>query len=77
MVVPLILGKVGKDMLDGKISFESSQIGIMSAGFVAAFISGLFACSWMITIVKKSKLSYFALYCLIIGIVAITYSIFK
>jgi len=77
MVVPLILGKVAKDILDGKISFESSQIGIMSAGFIAAFISGLFACSWMITIVKKSKLSYFALYCLIIGIIAITYTIFK
>jgi undecaprenyl-diphosphatase len=77
MVVPIIFGKVAKDLLDGKISFESSQIGIMSAGFVAAFISGLFACSWMITIVKKSKLSYFAIYCLIIGIIAITYSIFK
>ena len=77
MVVPLILGKVAKDILDGKISFESSQIGIMSAGFIAAFISGLFACSWMITLVKKSKLSYFAIYCLIIGIIAITYTIFK
>ena len=70
-------GKVAKDILDGKISFESSQIGIMSAGFIAAFISGLFACSWMITLVKKSKLSYFAIYCLIVGIIAIIYTIFK
>jgi len=77
MVVPLILGKVAKDIMDGKISFENSQIGIMSVGFIAAFISGLFACSWMITLVKKSKLSYFAIYCFIIGIIAIAFAIFK
>jgi len=77
MVVPLILGKVIKEVLDGKISFENSQIGIMSVGFIAAFISGLFACTWMITIVKKSKLSYFAAYCFIIGVIAITFALFK
>ncbi len=75
MVVPLILGKVAKDMLGGGINFESSQIGIMSVGFVAAFISGLFACNWMITLVKKSKLSYFAIYCTIIGLIAISYAL--
>ena len=63
--------------MDGKISFENSQIGIMSVGFIAAFISGLFACSWMITLVKKSKLSYFAIYCFIIGVIAIAFAIFK
>mgnify|MGYP001018255239 CR=1 FL=1 len=77
MVVPLILGKVIKEVLDGKISFENSQIGIMSVGFVAAFVSGLFACTWMITLVKKSKLSYFAAYCFIIGIIAIAFAFFK
>jgi len=77
MVVPLILGKVIKEVLDGKISFENSQIGIMSVGFVAAFVSGLFACTWMITLVKKSKLSYFAAYCFIIGVIAITFAFFK
>ena len=76
MVVPLIFGKVGKDILGGEISFESSQIGIMGVGFVAAFISGLFACNWMITLVKKSKLSYFAIYCTIIGLIAIGYALF-
>ena len=77
MVVPLILGKVAKDILSGNINFESSQIGIMGIGFVAAFISGLFACNWMITIVKKSKLSYFAIYCFIVGLIAIGYTFFK
>ncbi len=77
MVVPLIFGKVGKDLLGGEINFESSQIGIMGVGFVAAFISGLFACNWMITLVKKSKLSYFAIYCTIIGLIAIGYALFS
>lgn len=77
MVVPLIFGKVAKDLLGGEINFESSQIGIMSVGFVAAFISGLFACNWMIALVKKSKLSYFAIYCAIVGLIAIVYSFMK
>ena len=58
MVVPLILGKVAKDILSGDINFQSSEIVPLSAGFVAAFISGLLACTWMIALVKKSKLSF-------------------
>jgi len=76
MVVPLIFGKVAKDVLGGEISFQSDQIGSMTAGFLAAFISGLFACNWMISLVKKSKLYYFAIYCFIVGIIAITYAYF-
>ena len=75
MVVPLIVGKIGKDIMSGTINFESSQIGTMTVGFIAAFVAGLFACKWMIAIVKKSKLSYFALYCFIIGIVAIVFTL--
>lgn len=75
MVVPLIFGKVAKDILGGEINFESAQIGTMSAGFIAAFIAGLFACNWMIALVKKSKLSYFAMYCAIVGLIAIGYTL--
>ena len=75
MVVPLILGKVAKDILSGDISFESAQIGAMGAGFVAAFIAGLVACTWMIKLVRQSKLTYFAIYCLIVGLIAIGWSI--
>lgn len=71
MVVPLIFGKIAKDIMGGSISFESSQIGVLSAGFIAAFVAGLFACKWMISLVKKSKLSYFSLYCFIVGVLAI------
>jgi len=73
MVVPLILGKVSKDILGGEISFSDAHFGVLSAGFLAAFISGLFACTWMISLVKKSKLSYFAIYCAVVGSVAIAY----
>lgn len=40
-------------------------------GFLAAFFTGLFACKWMIQLVKKAKLTYFSFYCFIIGLVAI------
>ncbi len=76
MVVPLIFGKVAKDLLSGDISFESSQVAPMTAGFIAAFLAGLVACNWMIALVKKSKLSYFSIYCAVVGFIAIGYSLF-
>lgn len=74
MVVPLILGKIAKDLLSGDLSYESSTFTPLAIGFVAAFISGLFACTWMIALVKKSKLTYFAIYCIIVGVIAILYA---
>ncbi len=75
MVVPLILGKVAKDILSGEINFEGGQMGAMGAGFVAAFIAGLVACTWMIRLVRQSKLTYFAIYCFIVGLIAIGWSL--
>lgn len=77
MVVPLIFGKIAKDVLSGDLSIHSSQTIPLTAGFIAAFISGLFACTWMIALVKKSKLSYFAIYCFIVGIAAIVFTLFN
>ena len=77
MVVPLIFGKIGKDLLSGSIDFNSSKFGVLSVGFIAAFISGVVACKWMIALVKKSKLSYFALYCFIVGVVAVAITFFR
>ncbi|MDG5490399.1 undecaprenyl-diphosphate phosphatase [Psychroserpens sp. SPM9] len=74
MVVPLIFGKIAKDVLSGEITYDSSNFTSLSVGFIAAFVTGLFACTWMIALVKKSKLSYFAFYCIIVGIIAIIYS---
>ncbi|WP_378186293.1 undecaprenyl-diphosphate phosphatase [Aquimarina sp. W85] len=77
MVIPLIFGKILKDIISGDLSYESGASFPLLAGFLAAFISGLFACTWMISIVKKSKLSYFALYCVIVGVAAIIFGFIK
>ncbi len=71
MVLPLILGKIGKDLLSGDLNLQSENTSAMGIGFVAALISGYFACKWMIALVKKSKLTYFAMYCFIVGTIAI------
>ncbi len=76
MVVPLIFGKVAKDFNSGSINFSDENFGVMSAGFLAAFIAGLLACKWMITLVKNSKLYYFSIYCFLVGAIAITYAYF-
>jgi len=73
MVVPLIFGKIAKDVLSGDLAFESSQASTLGVGFVAAFVAGFFACTWMIALVKRSKLSYFAIYCFVVGALAIGY----
>jgi undecaprenyl-diphosphatase len=71
MVVPLILGKMAKDILDGALTYNSDSFGYLSAGFIAAFIAGYFACTVMIALVRKSKLTYFAIYCTVVGLIAI------
>ena len=76
MVVPLIFGKIGKDVLSGDLNFQSSEMLAISAGFIAAFVAGLLACKWMIALVKNSKLSYFSIYCAVVGLIAIGYSLF-
>ena len=72
MVLVPIIGANAKSMLDGDIS-TGAGIGILPlvVGFLAAFLSGLFACKWMIKIVNKGKLIYFAIYTFIIGTIAI------
>jgi undecaprenyl-diphosphatase len=73
MVVPLILGKIAKDVLSGEINYSSGNLVPLSIGFIAAFFTGLIACTWMIKLVKQSKLSYFAYYCFIVAIIAILF----
>jgi undecaprenyl-diphosphatase len=75
MVVPLIFGKMVKDILSGEMASESAVLIPLLAGFVAAFITGLIACKWMISLVKKSQLKYFSYYCFTIGILAIIFTV--
>ncbi|ALM21126.1 UDP-diphosphatase [Nonlabens sp. MIC269] len=71
MVVPLIFGKIAKDLLGGKIEFQADQNLPLIAGFIAAFVTGWIACKWMIKLVKKAKLHYFSYYCFAVGLIAI------
>ncbi|MGK0499733.1 MAG: undecaprenyl-diphosphatase [Oceanicoccus sp.] len=71
MVVPLILGKITKDLMDGAVIVSDDQVGVLTAGFLAAFITGLFACQWMIKLVRNAQLRYFSYYCFIVGGLAI------
>ncbi|MFV8225118.1 undecaprenyl-diphosphate phosphatase [Christiangramia aquimixticola] len=73
MVVPLIFGKIAKDLMSGDLMESSTEFSILAVGFIAAFIAGLVACTWMISLVKKSKLSWFAIYCFVVGLAAITF----
>ncbi len=75
MVVPLIFGKIAKDILGGEITYDSANFTTLGIGFIAAFVAGLFACKWMIALVKQSKLTYFSIYCIIVGIAAIIWSL--
>ncbi len=72
MVLIPIIGANLKDLLSGELSGEQG-VGTTAlvVGFFAAFISGWIACRWMIDIVKKGKLIWFAAYCALVGLIAI------
>jgi undecaprenyl-diphosphatase len=71
MVIPVILGKMLLDILSGEMSAMSVPTDVLIYGFVSAFISGALACKFMIEIVKRGKLIWFALYCAIVGLICL------
>ena len=76
MVIPPILGEALLDVKDmAEMGVSQAMAGIsplaLAVGFLAAFISGCLACKWMISIVKKGKLIWFALYCAVVGTLTI------
>jgi len=75
MVVPLIFGSMAKKILDGGLEQEVLTLAPILAGFVAAFFSGYLACRWMIALVKRSQLRYFAYYCAFVGTIALVTSL--
>ncbi|MEC7619575.1 MAG: undecaprenyl-diphosphate phosphatase [Bacteroidota bacterium] len=75
MVIPLILGSMAKSVIDGDLSQDSTALLPLLVGFVSAFITGVFACRWMVTLVKKSQLKYFSFYCFAVGALAILFSV--
>lgn len=76
MVIPPILGEALLDLRHiispdtehaAEVAAGQMEMLPMAIGFIAAFLSGCFACKWMINIVKKGKLIYFAIYCALVG----------
>ena len=78
MVIPPILGEALLDTIKAAKEGFSAAFGDLSVmalvvGFVAAFVSGIAACKWMIGIVHRGKLIYFAYYCVAVGAVTLAY----
>lgn len=80
MVIPPILGEALLEiveMLSGSTEAVTNVVptSALVAGFLAAFVSGCFACKFMIELVKRGKLIYFAIYCAVAGAFALVYSL--
>ncbi len=76
MVIIPILGEMLldiKDMVGGDSVTSSVGFVPLLVGFVSAFVVGCLACKWMLNIVKKGKLVWFAVYCVIVGILCLVF----
>ena len=71
MVLAPILGKMVLDLMSGELAAQSIGTAPLLAGFAAAFVVGCLACKFMINIVKRGKLNWFAIYCTLVGGLAI------
>jgi undecaprenyl-diphosphatase len=68
MVLVPVVGANILEMTSGNFSKEGTSFFVIAAGFLTAFVSGYLACKWMINLVKKGNLVWFAIYCILIGI---------
>lgn len=71
MVLAPIMGETLLNVLDGGLVISGVSTAALVAGFVSAFVVGCLACRFMIDIVKRGKLIWFAVYCAVVGVVAI------
>jgi undecaprenyl-diphosphatase len=71
MVLIPIVGANLAELRSGDFSVEGTSAFIILVGFITAFISGYFACKWMINLVKKGNLAWFAVYCVLVGVFSI------
>lgn len=74
MVLIPILGESFLDIIGGEMGSSSTGIPALIIGFIAAFASGLFACKVMIALVKKARLSWFALYCAVVALLLLIFA---
>ncbi|MBQ1173788.1 MAG: undecaprenyl-diphosphate phosphatase, partial [Alistipes sp.] len=71
MVLAPIMGETLLHILDGGFAVAGISTWALIAGFVTAFVVGCLACRFMIDMVKRGKLIWFALYCAAVGVIAI------
>ncbi len=74
MVLPIILGKTlldTKDIIAGQAMGIEVDVTSLLLGLVAAFVSGVFACNWMISLVRRAELKYFSYYCFAVAFIVL------
>jgi undecaprenyl-diphosphatase len=72
MVLAPILGETLLEVVGGDMTITGISTGALVAGFISSFVVGCLACKYMINIVKRGKLIWFAIYCAVVGVVAIS-----
>lgn len=75
MVLVPILGEAFLDIVGGEAAASSVGALPLAVGFLTAFASGLFACKAMMALVKKARLDWFALYCAVVGLAVVFFSL--
>ena len=73
MVIPLIIGSLIKSILDQETFNFNIDFSILIVGFFGAFFTGILACKWMLHIVENFNLKYFSFYCVIVGIIVLSF----
>lgn len=76
MVLVPIIGMNLLELIGMKSGVASVGTWQLVCGFVAAYFTGTLACRWMIRIVNKGKLTWFAVYCAVVGIISICFYLF-
>lgn len=73
MVLPVILGKVLLDVVSGDMVLSAESLPSIGIALVSSFLVGVWACRWMVQLVKSSGLRAFAYYCAAVGLLTIGY----
>ena len=76
MVLPVIFGKLFLDILSGDFGNAQLHLPSMLVALLASFIVGVWACKWMIALVRSFSLKYFSIYCLSIGLVTVALGVY-
>ncbi len=71
MVLPVIFGKILLDVIGGELILTSANALPFGVALISSFVVGVWACRWMVSVVKRSKLKYFAIYCALAGMFTI------